>query len=172
MQRRSFLKWAVHGLGALFAAILGIPAVAFLIDPRKRTVQNSDFKTVARLSELQLNVPKQVVISDDRRDAWTLQPNDVVGRVWLVRREGNKVDAYTADCPHLGCPIGFDEKEKLFTCLCHGAKFNLDGKLVTGPKNMRDMDTLDQPANPPEPGLIQVKYRKFILEQPKKAPKV
>src|SRR5438132_13400055 len=94
-QRRSFLKWATHGLGALFGAILGIPAIAYLIDARNRPAPDSDFKTVARLTELEIGVPKQVILRDIRHDAWTLHPNDVIGRVWLIRRDQEKVEAYT-----------------------------------------------------------------------------
>ena len=81
MERRSFLKWVIHGLGALFAAILGLPALAFLLDARHRSAQAGQFKTVARLDDLVEGVPQQVVIHEVRRDAWTLHPNDVIGRV-------------------------------------------------------------------------------------------
>src|SRR5216683_1962582 len=108
-ERRRFLQWLTHGLGALFAAVLGIPAVAYLIDPRNRPVPQGDFKTVGRLSELKNDTPQQVVIRDVRWDAWTLHPNDAIGRVWLVRRGDDKVEAYTTICPHLGCSINYEE---------------------------------------------------------------
>src|SRR6476661_3784476 len=92
-QRRSFLKWCIHGLGAVFAAILGIPAVAYLIDARNRTTSESDMRRIhgVRRSDLkEINAPRQGVIRDLRRDAWTLHPSDVVGRVWVVRlQEGD-----------------------------------------------------------------------------------
>src|SRR5213082_1305446 len=117
-ERRRFLKWVTHGLGALFTAVLAIPAVAYFIDPRNRPARDRSFKRVGRLSDLQKDVPRQVVIRDIRRDAWTLHPNDIIGRVWLVRRDGNKVDAYTTICPHLGCSINYQESQKLFICPC------------------------------------------------------
>src|SRR5438105_84628 len=85
--RRSFLRWAIHGLGALFALVLGVPAVAFLIDARNRPARQGAFRTVARLDELEVGKPRLVVITDSRRDAWTLHPSDVIGRVWLIRRD-------------------------------------------------------------------------------------
>src|SRR5262245_48816253 len=92
-ERRKFLKWVTHGLSALFGAALAVPAVAYLIDPRNRGARARGLKRVARLSDLQQGVPRQAVLRDVRRDAWTVHPNDVIGRVWLVRGEGNKVDA-------------------------------------------------------------------------------
>ena len=129
MQRRSFVQWVVYCLGAAFAGVMGIPGVAFLLDPRNRAGQRSgSFKTVGRLSDLQVGKPKEEVIVDMHRDAWILNPNDVVGRVWLVRREDGRVDAFSSVCPHLGCSIDFDEKEKRFICPCHNAQWAFDGK--------------------------------------------
>jgi menaquinol-cytochrome c reductase iron-sulfur subunit len=183
LKRRSFLKWATHGLGALFAAILGVPAVAYLIDARHRAAPPSDFRTVARLSELKENVPYQVVIRDTRRDAWTIHPSDLVGRVWLIRRPNDKVDAFTAICPHLGCSINFEASAKQFLCPCHGGTFDMTGKRaeVTGRANPapRGMDALQvqltpdpdashQVDDPAQSGkkrpdqLIAVKYQNFM----------
>src|SRR5262249_24243706 len=122
-ERRKFLKWVTNGLGALFRAVLGVPAVLYLLDPRNRAARASDFKRVAKLSDLDEDVPKQVVIRDVRQDAWTLHPNDVRGRVWLVRRKGDKVDAYTTICPHLGCSIDYNPELRHFVGPCHNATY-------------------------------------------------
>jgi len=127
MDRRTLLKWVINGLGALFGVVLGLPALAFLVDPRKRKGSQGDFRTVARLSELAVDVPHQAIIRELRRDAWTLHPNDVVGRVWLLRREDNQVDAFTTICPHLGCSVNFQSAENLFVCPCHNGTYDLSG---------------------------------------------
>jgi Rieske Fe-S protein len=167
--RRSFFKWAFNGMGALFGAIVGIPAIAYLMDARNRTASESDFRTVARLSELKPNEPSQVVITDTRRDAWTLHPNELIGRVWLVRRDNDQVEAFTSICPHLGCSINFEEKQRLFICPCHNGTFAIDGKKVEQPGMTnpapRGMDALEvrlvADAGNPQDWLVQVKYEKF-----------
>ncbi len=173
--RRSFLKRATHGLAALLGALLSLPAVAYLIDPRNRPARDNEFKTVARLTDLPLGEPQQVVIRDIRRDAWTLHPNDVIGRVWLVRRDGNQVDAFSTTCPHLGCSINFEKKEKLFICPCHGGTFNLAGQRVEKPGTAnpapRGMDRLACQPDPANPELIQVKYQSFIQGKETPVPK-
>ncbi len=166
MERRSFLKWLTNALGALFGIVLGIPAIAYLIDARNRPAPTGDFKTVARLSELPVGVPHQVVIRDVRRDAWTLHPNDVIGRVWLIRRDQEKVEAFTTICPHLGCSINFEEKAKRFICPCHGGTFDEQGQRIdlggmTNPAP-RGMDMLECRRDPDNAELIQVKYQNFI----------
>jgi menaquinol-cytochrome c reductase iron-sulfur subunit len=182
MQRRSFLKWMIHGMGALFAIVLGVPAIAFLVDARNRPARSSGFRTVARLSDLQVGVPKQAAILDVRRDAWTLHGNDVLGRVWLIRRDNDKVDTFTTTCPHLGCSINWEERATRFLCPCHGGTFEVSGQRVerAGLVNPapRGMDALENqlirdPASPNDKPdfLVQVKYQNFIQGRHEKLPK-
>jgi Rieske Fe-S protein len=177
MERRSFLKWLTHGLGALWGLVLGIPAVAYLIDARNRPAPAGDFRTVANVNALQKDVPKQVVISDTRRDAWTLYPNDVVGRVWLIKRGDRQVDAFTTICPHLGCSVNYVEQERRFACPCHGGTFHASGERVSeaelGRANAapRGMDRLECRFDPANPELIQVRYQNFIQGKDTAVPK-
>jgi Rieske Fe-S protein len=165
-RRRSFLKWATHGLGALFAAVLGAPAIAYLLDSRNRPAADNDFKSVASLNDLPIGVPQQVVVRNVRRDAWTLHSNDVIGRVWLIRRNLDEVEAFTTICPHLGCSINFEDKSTLFVCPCHGGTFEMSGrrKELQGASNPapRGMDQLECRRDPANADLIQVKYENFI----------
>jgi Rieske Fe-S protein len=162
--RRSVLRWAIHGLGGLFAILLGVPAVAYLIDARNRPARQAGFRTVAKLDELEVGKPKLAVISDSRRDAWTLYPNDVVGRVWLIRRDNNQVEAFTTICPHLGCSVNFTGNE--FLCPCHGGRFDITGrrKEEAGHSNPapRHMDSLEINQDALAQGIVQVKYQNFI----------
>jgi menaquinol-cytochrome c reductase iron-sulfur subunit len=170
MERRSFLKWAIHGMGVLFAAILGVPAVAYLIDARNRPARPGQFKTVARLSDLKEGVPHQAVIQEARFDAWTLHPNDVIGRVWLIRRDKETVEAYTTICPHLGCSVNFEEKNRLFICPCHGGTFDIHCQRVERPgftnPAPRGMDRLECRRDPADPDLIQVRFENFRQGEP------
>lgn len=166
--RRNFLKWATHGLAAAFAATLGAPAILYLLDPRNRPARPGAFKTVAKLSDLKEGVPFQATIREIRQDAWALHPDDIVGRVWLVRKENDKIDAFTTTCPHLGCSVNFEGPN--FVCPCHNGTFDLSGKRTdpgTGRTNPapRDMDALElrliaDPENSADK-LVQVEFRTF-----------
>src|SRR5882762_7426231 len=84
--RRSILAWAIFGLGAIFNVIIGVPIVCYAIDPRHRKGPKSSFKLIegVKLDELVQNKAVQGVIRDVRVDGWTLYPNDVIGRVWVI----------------------------------------------------------------------------------------
>ena len=36
-------------------------------------------------------------------------------------------------CPHMGCPLIFNEVENVWECPCHASKFDIDGKCLKGP---------------------------------------
>ena len=182
--RRSFLRWAIYGMGALFTAVLGFPALAFLGDARHRPAPKRGFRPVQgiKLNELVDDVPRQGVIRDIRTDAWTLHPNDVVGRIWVVKK-GNNIQVFTTICPHLGCSINADPGNPCpgFTCPCHGGKFQLDGALAGGAAQNpapRGMDALEferarDPENP-DPNnrdLLLVKYQNFVQGEHEKTAK-
>src|SRR5207253_6630412 len=119
--RRSFLRWATIGLGALFTALLGIPVVTYLIDPRNRKALPSGYRPVdgINLEEVaRSEAPMQGVIRDVRVDGWTLHPSDVLGRVWVVKdaqaQDGFRV--FTTICPHLGCSVNLEGDR--FACPC------------------------------------------------------
>jgi menaquinol-cytochrome c reductase iron-sulfur subunit len=162
------------GLSALYAAVLGIPAVVFLVDPRNRTAPLGEFKNVARLSELDVGVPKQVVVRNIRFDSWALHPNDILGRVWLLRRDPATVDAFTTICPHLGGSINYEATKQQFVCPLHGATFDLACRRVSGPAP-RDMDALEvrmvpDPAS--NDAFVEVKYENFVQGREEKMKKV
>jgi Rieske Fe-S protein len=175
--RRNFLRWATHGLGALFAAVLGIPAVAYLIDARNRPAPPSGFRRAAKFSEVLKDgktTPDgsrilQVVIRDTRKDAWTLHPDEVIGRVWIVARDKQDLQVFTTICPHLGCSINFDGNAQQFICPCHGGTFQLNGARIElqaaknpAPRGMDSLEWTSQPVENDEDDLeIFVKYENF-----------
>jgi Rieske Fe-S protein len=184
-ERRTFLAWAINGLGAIFAVIFGFPVVCYLIDPRHREGPKGDFKLAdgVRVGELTTERPiVQGVIRDVRRDAYTLHPNDVLGRIWVVLQPGKVVplDAsarralksgpaaplkvFTTICPHLGCSVNL-AGDGTFLCPCHAASFERDGQRLHPEHNpaQRGMDELAWEVDPNDVdgNRLLVKYRNF-----------
>lgn len=185
--RRSFLSLAIFGIGAVFSAIIGVPVLAYVVDPRNRKGPKSAMRLVegVKLDELVKDKPVQGVVRDTRMDGWTLYPNDVLGRVWVVQvgqRPANIAnmdqaakDAYlkvfTTICPHLGCSVNLGGP--CFECPCHAATFNVDGKRAApGNPAQRGMDTLAWDIDPDDPqhNRIRVTYKKFEANNAKKKP--
>lgn len=49
----------------------------------------------------------------------------------IVFMASGELRALEKKCPHLGCMVELAEDE--LDCPCHGARFTLDGKLISGP---------------------------------------
>lgn len=61
----------------------------------------------------------------------------------LVEVDGKKIAAYKDEagiiyalnpiCTHMKCVVNWNAEEKSWDCPCHGARFDIDGKVLTGP---------------------------------------
>lgn len=64
----------------------------------------------------------------------------------VVEVDGEKIAAYKDEaglihalspvCTHAGCIVNWNGEEKSWDCPCHGARFDIDGKVLTGPATM------------------------------------
>ena len=154
--RRALIMAAAAGTCAI-AAGAGIPAALVVLSPLRATaIGTGRWVRTLRVDQLKENEPKRVAIVSDRRDAWTVEKNVELGSVWLVKR-GDKVLAFSAVCPHLGCSI--NATGDAFACPCHTSAFDADGKRKSGP-SPRDMDTM---ATKVEDGFVAVDFRRFRI---------
>jgi glycine/D-amino acid oxidase-like deaminating enzyme/nitrite reductase/ring-hydroxylating ferredoxin subunit len=53
--------------------------------------------------------------------------------VALYKDEKGKVHALNPVCTHAKCIVGWNSSEKTWDCPCHGARYNVDGEVLTGP---------------------------------------
>lgn len=146
---------------------------------RKSGSDGDRVRRVARLKDLPVGKPVAVPIIGAREDAWTVHPDEVLGRVWLVRRKADAQDntnataqvvTFSATCPHLGCAVQHDAKQSRFLCPCHRAVFALDGERVVETKGVqknpspRAMDLLECRLVTDETTQevwVEVTYQKF-----------
>jgi len=65
------------------------------------------------------------------------------GQGKVVETDGQKVAAYRDEngvihalnpvCAHAGCVVSWNSEEKSWDCPCHGARYDIDGQVLTGP---------------------------------------
>ena len=55
------------------------------------------------------------------------------GRFYLARQQDGGFIALSLRCPHLGCPVNWEENKKRFTCPCHSSAFNIKGEVLNPP---------------------------------------
>ncbi|MGK4007719.1 Rieske (2Fe-2S) protein [Sorangium sp. So ce1036] len=159
-ERRGALKALVAIGGLAYAGAIAVPAASFLAGStsggagagggRERWVR------IARLDDLPAGEPRRLQVIGDERDAFTVAKDQLLGSVWILR-EGEKVRAMSATCPHLGCAIDLNDDKKSFNCPCHASRFALSGVPETGP-SPRPMDPL---ATRVVDGWVEVDFRRY-----------
>ena len=166
MTRRDFHRIGTIVLGGLVKLAIAVPAIAFLVSPLRRRLQDrrdDGFETLTSLNRLTVGVPRSFAIIKERTDAWVKYPSEPVGSVWLIRQPAGtqpEVVAYSAECPHLGCAINLASDGKSFLCPCHTSAFELDGK----PRNQvppRPMDRLDVEVTTGHDAQVRIKFQRF-----------
>lgn len=126
--RRRFLTRLSLGLGALGAALIGVPSVAFLLGLRRPT---QVWRDVGALDQFTIGNTTLVKFADPSPLPWS--GVTALTAAWLRREEESRFIAFSVDCTHLGCPIRWLPNANLFMCPCHGGVFYANGTVASGP---------------------------------------
>lgn len=63
-------------------------------------------------------------------------------RIAIYKDKTGKVHALNPTCTHAGCIVNWNQSEKSWDCPCHGGRFDVNGKVITGPPT-KDLQKLD-----------------------------
>ncbi|WP_343671140.1 FAD-dependent oxidoreductase [Chitinophaga sp.] len=63
-------------------------------------------------------------------------------RVAMYKDESGKLHAVNPVCTHLKCEVSWNMAEKSWDCPCHGARYDVDGRVLNTPAD-RDLEHLD-----------------------------
>lgn len=128
ISRRRFLSRLSITAGAIAAAIVAIPSVAFLLGLRKVP---HVWRTVGKLDDFKVGSTVRVAFLDPSPLPWS----GVTARTaaWLRREAAQQFIAFSVDCTHLGCPVRWLPDANLFMCPCHGGVFYANGTVASGP---------------------------------------
>jgi Rieske Fe-S protein len=153
------LKLATCGIGGAVGVAIVAPALSLMVHPsRTQTVTTPrDPIDVGNIGLLGKDWRKVDVIAPEVRDAWVTAKNVVLGAAW-VRKPADKIEAVSAVCPHLGCPVGWDQSKQQFLCPCHNSYFKPNGDAGEGPAK-RGLDPLPIEVKENRLRLTWVRYK-------------
>lgn len=156
--RRDLLAWGALGAGACVGAgALGVVGAAFVGTPLQGGVADALWCPLGPLEALSEG-PRKLPLRGPGRDAWRRLPDRALGRV-IVVREGERVEAFSAACPHNGCDVAVGEGGVELLCPCHKSRFALDGELLEG-VSPRGLDPLETRVRE---GQVEVRFQRFAL---------
>lgn len=106
--------------GSLIGSVLSFiyPVMRFIIPPKQaKTVVNK--VQAAKVNELTPNSFKIFKFGNS--------PGI------LINTPSGELKAFTAVCTHLACTVRYDSDTQTIHCPCHNGRFNLAGKVLSGP---------------------------------------
>jgi Rieske Fe-S protein len=60
----------------------------------------------------------------------------------LYKNEHGELMALKPACTHMGCHVAWNDMEKSWDCPCHGARYSIDGTVLTGPAD-KDLERIN-----------------------------
>lgn len=63
-------------------------------------------------------------------------------KIAAYRDEDGDIHALSPVCTHAGCIVNWNGEEKSWDCPCHGARYDIEGKVLTGPA-VRDLEKIE-----------------------------
>jgi len=54
----------------------------------------------------------------------------------ICKDENGELHAINPVCTHAKCVVGWNNTEQSWDCPCHGARYTVDGEVITGPASM------------------------------------
>lgn len=130
MTRRRFFERLCIGLGAVCAAILGVPLIGFVVAPLFRK-SNEPWIAVGKIDDFKIGATVSVPYADPSPLPWAGVTSR--GAAWLRRESADEFAAFSVHCTHMGCPVRWLAGAELFMCPCHGGVYYKDGTVAAGP---------------------------------------
>jgi menaquinol-cytochrome c reductase iron-sulfur subunit len=133
INRREFIKGATAVIGGLITAVIGIPTVAYLIDPAFKEGAKEGWIPVGKLENIPIGKPTPFSFTRVQVNGWERTATSHGGFVIRKSENPNDLLILNSRCTHLGCTVNWKEEDTAFLCPCHDAKFSRDGQVLGGP---------------------------------------
>lgn len=131
MSRREFVQIVVGALGSIMGAVIGLPAIGYLISPALETQTSEVWISLGKLESYPLNVPTLFNFTRTKVNGWEKTVNSY--GVYVVRKSDQQVQVFSNVCTHLSCRVTWREDSQEYVCPCHDGRFNPQGVVTAGP---------------------------------------
>jgi Rieske Fe-S protein len=141
--RRWFFNVVANLVLALLGLLIGIPVIGYFLAPlRRKSGAGVNFTDAGPLADLPVGEWRLRTLEIVQEDGW--KKSRVKHGIWVRRlgQGGQDVAVLSSLCPHLGCPVNWQQDQARFHCPCHGGVFASDGLRIQGPPP-RGMDPLE-----------------------------
>ncbi len=131
INRRNFMGLATWIIGGMIGTGFGIPAIAYIISPAKRTNEAQKWIRLGSISKVELGTPTLFKAKIERQTGWITNEEEL--SIYVFTENGRDFVAMSNICTHLGCRVRWISEQEQFFCPCHNAGFSKSGEVVSGP---------------------------------------
>ena len=154
LSRKAFVTTTVGVLGGVMAAMVGLPAVGYLISPATKKQQSEAWIPAGEVDSYPIGVPTLFSFTRTKINGWEKTVNS--HSVYILRKSETESDFLTLSnvCTHLSCRVNWDEETQVYPCPCHAAHFDINGLVIDGPPP-RQLDRLETKV---EEGILFIHF--------------
>jgi len=151
LNRKEFVTVMVGALGTIMGAIVGLPAIGYVISPALKKSKSNAWVEVGPLEDYPVGEPTLFTFTRSKVNGWE-KTTESIG-VYIVRETEDSVIVLSNVCTHLGCRVTWKDDLQEYVCPCHDGHFDIDGDVTHGPPPR----PLDEYETKIEDGIISIR---------------
>jgi Rieske Fe-S protein len=131
VSRRDFVRIVTAFLGTVIGAVVGLPAIGYLIAPAAKGQESEGWVPLGKVEDFPVESPVLRTFVRTKINGWEKTSNSY--GVYVMRHEGDQFTILSNACTHLSCRVSWNEERQAYLCPCHDAVFAKDGSVLSGP---------------------------------------
>jgi menaquinol-cytochrome c reductase iron-sulfur subunit len=157
MSRRDFIKVTTGIVGGVIGAVVGLPAIASLLDPAFKGGAKEGWVPVGKVADMQVGQPYAFSFTRVQVNGWERTSTSHGGFAILRSQNPQDILVLNSRCTHLGCTVNWKPEADAFVCPCHDARFSKEGVVLGGPPP-RPLDRYAQ-FRVTDDGVLEIFYK-------------
>lgn len=131
LDRRQFVNVVLAFLGSIMGAIIGLPAIGYLISPAARVQKKEAWIPLGPLENYPIGTPTLFNFTRTKVHGWEKTVSSY--GAYVVRFSPEHLKVFSNMCTHLSCRVNWKEDLKEYVCPCHDGHFDAEGRVTAGP---------------------------------------
>lgn len=132
ISRNEFVKGVLGILGAIMGAVVGIPAIGYVLSPALKSRSSEAWIQAGPLANFPIGIPTLFNFTRTTINGWEKTTNSY--GVFILRKDETETSILSNVCTHLSCRVSWREDLQEYICPCHDGHFSKDGGIVSGPQ--------------------------------------
>jgi menaquinol-cytochrome c reductase iron-sulfur subunit len=131
ISRRDFVTIVSAVLGTVMGAVIGIPAIGYLVSPALKTEKSDAWVPAGNLENYPIGTPTLFTFTRTKVNGW--EKTSISYGVYVVRKTEAQIEVLSNRCTHLSCRVTWKPDENEYVCPCHDGRFDIDGNVTKQP---------------------------------------